>query len=128
MSSRRDAPPAGAGKGRIVYSTDKGSLCPVCGWPERQCACSSRIGAGDEAVPTKITAKLRIEKQGRSGKTVTVIDALPNNQAFLRDLAAELKRACGTGGSAGEGSIELQGDRRERLRTLLAKKGYLVKG
>jgi translation initiation factor 1 len=39
-----------------------------------------------------------------------------------------LKKACGTGGSTGENWIELQGDQRERLRELLLKKGFLVKG
>ena len=73
-------------------------------------------------------AKLRLETKGRGGKSVTVIYELAGGTLFLEDLARELKRACGTGGSVGEGTIELQGDRRERLRELLAAKGYRVKG
>jgi len=57
-----------------------------------------------------------------------VVDSLPRNQDFLKALSQELKKACGTGGSAGDGMVELQGDRRERLRELLAEKGFLVKG
>ena len=112
---------------RTVYSTDKGSVCPRCGWPERDCKCSSQFRR-DEAVPAKIVAKLRMEKKGRGGKTVTLVYGLPRNAAFLKELSQELKRACGTGGAVVEGGIELQGDLRERVREVLAKKGYAVKG
>jgi len=71
---------------------------------------------------------LRISKSGRAGKTVTVLDGLPRNPAFLKDLVAELKRACGTGGTAAEAHVELQGDHRATLRTLLARRGWAVKG
>ena len=69
-----------------------------------------------------------MEKKGRGGKTVTVVDGLPNNAAFLKDLGQELKRACGTGGTVVEGAVELQGDLRERVREVLTKKGFVVKG
>lgn len=83
------------GKGRLVYSTDIGRVCPGCGWPVRDCKCSSR--AASEPLPSrpgKIVAKLRMEKKGRGGKTVTVVAGLPRNAAFLRELCQELKRAC----------------------------------
>ena len=112
---------------RVVYSTATAGKCPVCGWPQRDCQCSSRF-AKEEAVPARITAKLRMEKKGRGGKTVTVVYGLPQNDVFLRDLAAELKRTCGTGGAVAEGGIELQGEQRERVRDALQKKGYIVKG
>ena len=73
-------------------------------------------------------AKLRIEKSGRKGKTVTVVDGLPRNEAFLKKLAKELKAACGSGGSAHESHVEIQGDHRDRLRDVLSKKGWQVKG
>jgi translation initiation factor 1 len=69
-----------------------------------------------------------MEKKGRGGKMVTVVDGLPNNADFLKELSQELKRACGTGGAAGEGFVELQGDLRDRVRELLTKKGYVVRG
>ena len=115
------------GKGRLVYSTGVGSICPGCGWPERDCTCSTRAGA-DQVVPDRITAKLRMEKTGRGGKTVTVVYDLPRNAAFLKELCSELKKTCGTGGAVADGAIELQGDLRDRLRELLTKKGYRVKG
>lgn len=82
--------------------------------------------------PHSVTAVMRIEKGGRGGKTVTVIDKLPAQEDFLRSLAAELKGKCGTGGTyaldSQVGRVEIQGDKREQLRSLLAKKGYRVKG
>ena len=112
---------------RTVYSTATGGVCPTCGWPQRDCKCSTQF-ARDEAVPARIIAKLRMEKKGRGGKTVTVVYDLPNNAAFLKDLAGELKRACGTGGAVVENTVEIQGDLRDRVRDVLTKKGYTVKG
>ena len=59
---------------------------------------------------------------------MTVIFDLPRNAAFLRDLTQALKRTCGTGGTAADDAVELQGDHRERVREYLKEKGYAVKG
>jgi translation initiation factor 1 len=69
-----------------------------------------------------------MEKKGRGGKTVTVVDGLPGNAAFLKELCQELKRACGTGGAVSEHTIELQGELRDRVRGYLLNKGFVVKG
>ena len=79
-------------------------------------------------MPAKIGCVLRLEKKGRGGRIVTVVANLPRNAAFLAGLAAELKRACGTGGTAADGAVEIQGDQRERLRPLLAARGWAVRG
>ena len=71
---------------------------------------------------------LRLEKKGRAGKAVTVVADLPRNEEFLAALAAELKRACGTGGTVADAAVEIQGDQRDRLRPLLAAKGWVVRG
>ena len=110
---------------RIVYSTGGGRVCPGCGWPSDDCRCSK---GREQAVPDRIVAKLRVEKAGRNGKTVTVVFGLPRNAVFLKDLCKELKRGCGTGGAVAEDTVELQGDHRERIRDLLLKKGFVVKG
>jgi translation initiation factor 1 len=112
---------------RVVFSTGVGRVCDVCGWPERECKCSTRALA-EEAVPDLIVAKLRMEKAGRGGKTVTVVYDLPRNAAFLKSLCSELKKTCGTGGAVADNTIELQGDLRDRVRELLAKKGFRLKG
>jgi translation initiation factor 1 len=110
---------------RIVYSSAAGKICRGCGLPERGCKCGQ---AASEAVPARPVAKLRMEKKGRGGKVVTVVFGLPNNAAFLKDLSQELKRACGTGGTATGDGVELQGELRDRVRDLLTAKGFLVKG
>ena len=114
-------------KGPVVYSTGAGRVCPKCGWPAGDCRCAATLGKGAEPVPEKPVAKLRLENRA-SGKHVTVVDGLPDNREFVEALARELKKACGTGGAVAAGMIELQGDQRERLRDLLAKKGMTVKG
>ena len=115
-------------KSRLVYSTGTGRICPGCGWPERDCKCSTRAAAATGAVPDVVVAKLRLEKAGRGGKTVTVVYDLPRNAAFLKELCSELKKTCGTGGAVAENTIELQGDLRDRVCELLVKKGFRVKG
>ena len=42
-------------------------------------------------------------------------------------LAADLKKRCGCGGSVKDGKIEIQGDKRELLKSLLEDKGFKVK-
>lgn len=113
-------------KGPAVYSTEKGRICPKCGWPAQDCRCSTSLAAEDP-VPVKITARLFLQNTG-PGKKVTVIDGLPRNSEFLESLAKELKKSCGTGGKAGDDSIELQGDQRERLHDLLSRKGWNIRG
>lgn len=115
------APPRRA---RVVYSTDR-RACLKCGWPVVDCRCAA---AAPAVVPDKIVAWLRIEKAGRGGKIVTVVFGLPKNPAFLKQLAGELKRACSTGGTALEDAVELQGDHREALRSLLVGRGWTVRG
>jgi translation initiation factor 1 len=113
---------------RLVYSTSGGRICEKCGWPIDNCQCSKTLSAGKAAVPDRPVAKLRMEKKGRGGKTVTVVFGLPNNDEFLRNLCGELKRACGCGGTVTEDGVELQGELRDRVRAHLEKKGFSVKG
>jgi translation initiation factor 1 len=79
-------------------------------------------------VPARVVARLRIEKAGRGGKTVSVVYGLPENAGFVKELCKDLKRACGTGGAVVDGTVQLQGDLRERIRAFLLDKGIAVKG
>ena len=67
------------------------------------------------------------ETKGRKGKGVTIISGLQMTEKDLKVLAKELKKKCGTGGTVREGKIEIQGEQRDKLVELLAKKGYQVK-
>jgi translation initiation factor 1 len=110
---------------RLVYSSDRGRLCPTCGWPVGDCRCSAQAV---EEVPARVVAKIRLESKGRGGKQVTVVDGLPHNPPFLDELVTALKKACATGGTIRPGAIELAGDVRDRVRPLLQSRGFVVKG
>ncbi|HLN28122.1 MAG TPA: hypothetical protein VK395_10295 [Gemmataceae bacterium] len=71
--------------------------------------------------------RLGRETKGRRGKGVTTVSDLPLDEAGLLELAAKLKERCGTGGTAKNGRIEIQGDQRDRLSAVLEGMGYRVK-
>jgi len=58
---------------------------------------------------------------------VTVASGFRLDDDRLEQLAAELKRRCGTGGSVKDGEILIQGDHRETLLAELKQKGFAVK-
>ncbi len=122
---------------RLVYSTQQGRICPGCGKPTASCSCRrNRKGGGEkpsqqaggaQTDPQDGRLRVRRETKGRKGKTVTTITGVPLAEAALRDLAAELKRRCGTGGAIKGGVIEIQGDHSELLIDELEDRGYSVK-
>jgi translation initiation factor 1 len=67
------------------------------------------------------------ETKGRRGKGVTVITGVRLAPEQLAELAAELKRKCGSGGTVKDGVIEIQGDHRDAIVDELAKRGWTVK-
>ena len=107
---------------RLVYSSGRGRTCPHCGNAIADCVCrkNPRADRGDGIV------RVRREVKGRRGKTVTAISGIPLPEDELRALAGDLKRSCGTGGSAKDGVIEIQGDHRDTLVQLLRERGYSV--
>ncbi len=115
---------------KLIFSTDPklNQKCPKCRELLIYCKCEVEI----KLKSSNFIALLRIEKAGRSGKTVTVIDNLPKINVFLKDLTKELKNRCGSGGTYSlenkEGKIEIQGDKRELIRTLLSARGIRTQG
>lgn len=115
-------------KAKLVYSSDPAAneKCPRCKELKGACRCEA-----DKPI-SKFVAVLRLEKQGRGGKTVTVVDKLPKQELYLKELCSELKKKCGTGGtyisSGMDGVIEIQGDQREKIRAVFAARGIQVKG
>jgi translation initiation factor 1 len=77
--------------------------------------------------PGKQNLKVSIDRKQRKGKTVTLVQNFIGNQEDLSELGKLLKIKCGTGGSAKDGEIILQGDFREKVITLLRDSGYRVK-
>ncbi len=110
----------------VVYSTGQGRTCPACGRALAQCACgretpSPAARAGDGVV------RVGRQTQGRQGKGVTVVTGVPLAGDELAALAATLKKRCGSGGTVRDGAIEIQGDHRDLLVTVLAARGWTVK-
>ena len=111
-----------AALGGLVYSTDSGRHCPDCGKPVDACICKQTVIPQGDGI-----ARVRRESKGRGGKTVTTISGVPLEAEALKDLAAALKRRCGTGGALKDGVIEIQGDHVELLLAELNKQGFKAK-
>jgi translation initiation factor 1 len=110
-------------KRNVVYSTDSAAAkrCPRCG--SYPCRCPKP----KSLPPDQQTACIRREKKGRGGKTVTVIMELKLTPQDMKALSKQLKKKCGTGGAVKDGSIEIQGDQREKVAEELQKLGYTTK-
>ena len=76
--------------------------------------------------PPPVDQRVRVGREvaGRGGKAVSVITGLELDESALADLATRLKKLCGAGGAVKDGSIEIQGDHRDRLVAELVKLGY----
>jgi translation initiation factor 1 len=98
--------------------------CDRCGKLERECACPPPLTP--TVPPDKQTARLALEKRKR-GKEVTVVRGLVDD-ASLVELLAKLKSACGAGGTAKDGILEIQGNHVERVEAMLRGKGYRIIG
>jgi translation initiation factor 1 len=107
----------------LVYSSDGGRLCAACGAVAGACRCRATAAgpAGDGVV------RVGRETKGRKGAGVSVVSGVPLDEAGLKVLAGELKKACGSGGTLRDGVIEIQGEHRDRLVTLLQARGWNVK-
>lgn len=109
---------------RLVYSTGGDSNCSRCGKPLRKCQCGQlqKESRSDDGV-----IRIRRESKGRGGKDVTVITGLGLDEAGLKQWAKKLKAACGSGGTAKHGVVEIQGDKRSQVQQLLEQEGFKVK-
>jgi translation initiation factor 1 len=107
----------------IVYSTEHGRMCPVCGKPVAKCLCHQKkvIPQSDGIV------RVGRETKGRKGKGVTIIIGVPLDETRLKELCKELKAKCGAGGTVKGGVIEIQGDHRDLLLEELRKRAWTVK-
>lgn len=111
---------------RLVYSSDGShlKLCKKCG--ENPCECPDSSQKIVEITPSKLTLKIKLEKNQRGGKLVTVIHEIPHNPSYFEDLCKKLKNHLGTGGTF-KNQIELQGDHRDKVEVFLTKLGFKTK-
>ena len=84
-----------------VYSTDDGDL-------RRR---------HDDEPPPEPSGPIRVSFEKRRGKPVTLVHNVPPGE--IRDVAAQLKRRCSSGGTVKNGVIELQGDHRATVAAML---------
>jgi translation initiation factor 1 len=98
----------------IVFSTDPEFIFPT------------EAAAPMETLPSgwqKLT--LRLDRKQRAGKSVTLVQGFSGTADDLEALSKKLKAFCGTGGSAKDGEILIQGDQREKLANWFLKNGYV---
>ena len=103
---------------------------PKGGWQEFSNKDSLQRPSGPEKQPTAKSQQIvRVQptRGGKGGKTVTVIRGLELDPNELKALLKKLKTRIGSGGTAKDGLIELQGDQVELALELLTKEGYRPK-
>jgi translation initiation factor 1 len=81
----------------------------------------------DTLEPSKQRLIVRIDRSGRAGKQVTLVQGFVGTQEDLAALGKTLKVKCGVGGSAKDGEITIQGDLRDKVTALLLQMGYNAK-
>lgn len=98
---------------RLVYSTDSGRI------DEPKAAVERAKGDG--------IVRIQRQTSGRKGKGVCLVTGIDVDDTELAKIAAELKKKCGCGGAVKDGVIEIQGDKRDLIKSLLEAKGMKVK-
>lgn len=114
--------------GRVVYSSEHGRICSTCRKPVAQCRCAGSNERDRERPESDGVVRVRREKKGRGGKTVTTVTGVPvGSEKELTQLAKKLKKKCGVGGSAKDWVIVIQGDKVDTVVSALEAEGYTVK-
>ena len=82
-------------------------------------------GSTETLAPAQQKLKVRLDTKHRAGKAVTLVEGFIGKEEDLEDLGKKLKSFCGTGGSAKDGEIIIQGDQREKVMQWFSKNGYI---
>jgi translation initiation factor 1 len=77
--------------------------------------------------PERQDLRVMLDSRNRKGKRVTLITGFSGTEEDLQKLGRDLKTICGSGGTAKEGEILIQGDFRDKVMNFLSEKGYKVK-
>jgi translation initiation factor 1 len=101
------------GELNLVYSTDGGKIEKT----------------KQKQTPPESDGVIRLhrETKGRKGKGVTLIKGLQLDDNAIKELAKEIKKRTGCGGTVKNFIIEIQTDQRDIIKSVLEKKGYEVK-
>ena len=91
-------------------------MCDVCGLPKEICVCEE-IAREQQEIQIYTVAR-------RYGKMVTIVDGINTGDIDVNSLCSELKGACACGGTAKNGTIELQGDHKQKVKQVLERMGF----
>lgn len=105
-------------KSKLVYSTDQAV-------PRKEKHVKKALRAS--ACPAEQKVIVRLDRKGRGGKSVTVIEGLQMPENEQETLLKQLKARLGTGGALKNATLEIQGDHRDILMATLEKMGYRPK-
>ncbi|MCF8237826.1 MAG: translation initiation factor [Saprospiraceae bacterium] len=102
-------------KGRygVVYSTD-----PQYNYTEKETYSAVTLE------PARQKLRVHLDKKQRGGKEVTLVTGFVGTKEDLESLGKTLKNKCGTGGSAKDGEVLVQGNQREKVIKLLLEMGF----
>jgi len=100
----------------IIYSTDP-DFKPEINEPEEV----------DTLPPAQQQLRVKLDTKQRAGKVVTLVDGFIGKTEDLEKLGKDLKTKCGTGGSAKDGQILIQGDYKDKVVKWLQDWGYKAK-
>ena len=100
----------------LVYSTNPDFNIP-----------SEEAGEAVTLPPAQQKLTVYLDRRNRGGKSVTLVKGFVGSDADLAELGRALKNRCGTGGSAKDGEILIQGDCRDKVTNLLTAMGYVAK-
>ncbi len=98
--------------GGIVYSTSS------------DLSLSKESEPGETLPPNEQFIKIKLDTKHRGGKVVSIVKGFSMTEKDVENLAKQLKSFCGTGGSAKDNEIIIQGDHREKILRWLVKNGY----
>ena len=114
-------------KNGIVWNSDQGWVNGASAGTSPKKSKKSQPKKTDTGFPNDGVTRVRREKGGRGGKTVTVLYGLPGSSDESTQLFKELKKLCGCGGTFKQGRIEIQGDHRDKILQILRDKNIVAK-
>jgi translation initiation factor 1 len=105
-------------KSRLVYSTGKEL-------PRKENPAGRPPQGADTRSPKAV--RVRLDRKGRGGKSVTLIEGIQLTGKDPEALIRELKTRLGTGGALKEDALEIQGDHCTAIISLLQDMGFKPK-
>ena len=100
----------------LVYSTESGKI-------DNKPKSPTMLGEGFKDGVVKLTRQTK----GRKGKGVIIIEGIVLPSDEFKKMAQTIKKKCGTGGAVKENTIEIQGDDREKVKSVVESLGYVCK-